>query len=183
MIQTVPPPPRRLNMAVVVLLVVATGFALAPMFRQHQTTPGSTEPPIEKRAWQMPDLIGKTQGDLLRRFGPPLSTKDYSLLEGSFAGPDIGLKHYYLLKDPSYAGRLQGATTRWTFPKYTTIRELIWKLPDSYLTVWLQEPQAEASFEGDNANLTLPSTAPGEWVALDDYRVGRDLLAKVQAVR
>jgi hypothetical protein len=181
MIQPAPPPPRRLNMAVVVILVVATAFAVVPTFRQHQTQ--STEPPIEKRAWQMPDVIGKTQNDLIGRFGPPLSTKDYSLQEGSFAGPEIGLKHYYLLRDPAYAARLKDASTRWTFPKYTTIRELIWRLPDSYLTVWLQEPRAEANFEGDNVNLTLPSTAPGEWVALDDYRIGKDLLAKAPPVR
>ncbi len=163
-------------MAVVVALVVATGFALGPTFRQHQKQ--STEPSVEKRAWQMPELIGKTQTELIGRFGPPLSTKDYSLQEGSFAGPDIGLKHYYLFKDPGSAARLKDATTSWTFPKYTAIRELIWKLPDSYLTVWLQEPRAEASFEGDNANLTLPATAPGKWVALDDYRVGKELLAR-----
>ena len=67
-------------MAVVVALVVATGFALGPTFRQHQKQ--STEPPVEKRAWQMPELIGKTQTELIGRFGPPLSTKDYSLQEG-----------------------------------------------------------------------------------------------------
>jgi hypothetical protein len=176
-IPTAPPPPRRFNPYVALLLGLATVIALVPSLlpRREQARPAV---PLEKRAWQMPELVGRTQSELIGRFGTPLSTKDYSLLEGSFAGPDIGLKHYYLLKNPGYAARLKDAPKAWTFPQYTTIRELIWKLPDSYLTVWLHEPRTEASLEKDTIDLTLPSTAPGEWVALDDYRIGQDLLAK-----
>ena len=175
-----PPPLFRRSRLVAVGLALATVIVLGPSMLQQQK---ARIVPLERREWQMPDLIGSTQNDLIARFGPPMSTKDYSLTEGSFAGPDIGLKHYYLMKAPNYAARLKDAPTTWTFSKYSAIRELIWKLPDSYLTVWLHEPRAEASLGQDGIDLTLPATAPGQWVALDDYRIGKDLLAKAPPAR
>jgi hypothetical protein len=44
--------------------------------------------------------------------------------------------------------------------------------------VWLHEPRGEATMEKDTMELTLPKTAPGAWVALDDYRIDKGLLAK-----
>ncbi len=156
-------------------LAIVTAIAFAPSVFKHGE---QRAVPPEKSSWRMEDVIGRTQSELVERFGAPISTKDYSLAEGTFAGPEIGLKHYYLLKTPGYAARVKDAPAKWTFPQYTAIREMIWKLPDSYLTVWLHEPRGEASLSQDTIDLTLPATAPGAWVALDDYRVGKDLLAK-----
>jgi hypothetical protein len=175
-----PPPPRRLNPAAI-LIGLATLIALGPSILKHQRE--HEVPSAAQRAWRMPEIVGQTQSDLVGRFGPPLSTKDYSLLEGSFAGPEVGLKHYYVLKDRGYAAHLKDVPETWTYPQYTTIREMIWQLPDSYLTVWLHEPRAEVSLAADTMEFTLPSTDPNEWVALDDYRIDKGLLAKPPAVR
>jgi hypothetical protein len=175
-----PPQPFRPARLVAIGLALVALVALGPSMLEHGKV--RVVPP-EKRAWRMPDVAGRTESDLIGEFGAPLSTKDYSLQEGSFAGPEVGLKHYYLFQARDYAGRLKDAPMSWTFPRYTTIRELIWKLPDSYLTVWLHEPRAEVSLEKDTIDLTLPATAPNEWVALDDYRVGKDLLAKAPEAR
>jgi hypothetical protein len=172
-----PAPPRPFNVAkllVIVVALVGTGLFISLSRRQ----PPTSAKPTSQQQWQMPELIGQTQDALIGRFGAPLSTKDYPLSEGSFAGPEIGLKHYYLFKSPAYAARLKGAPTRWSYPQYTTIRELIWQLPDSFLTVWLDEPHGSADLNGDSIEITLPKAPPGAWVALDDYRVGKDLLAK-----
>ncbi len=172
-----PAPPRqphRLNLVALGLALV-TVIALVPAILDFQK---SRIVPPEKRSWRMIDILGQTQAELEKRFGAPVSTKDYSLSAGSFAGHSIGLKHYYAMTAPGYADLMKDAPVTWTFPQYSTIREIIWKLPDSYLTVWLHEPRAEVSLNGDMVDLTLPKTAPGQWVALDNYRVGKDLLAR-----
>jgi hypothetical protein len=173
-----PAPPRPFNaVKLLVIVAVLVGAGLFMVLSRRQPAPPSAQPASQQQ-WQMPELIGQTQDALIARFGAPLSTKDYPLSEGSFAGPEIGLKHYYVFKSPGYAARLKGAPMKWSYPQYTTIRELIWQLPDSYLTVWLDEPHGSANLDGDSIEITLPKAPPGAWVALDDYRVGKDLLAK-----
>lgn len=167
-------PPRRLNLVAAGLALVVL-ISLAPAIFDFQK---SRILPPAQRSWRMPDILGSTQSELVGRFGAPMSTKDFSLQEGSFAGHSMGLKHFYPLKTPGYAQLLKDAPVTWTFPQYSTIREVIWKLPDSYLTVWLHEPRAEVNLAGDAIDMTLPKSPPGEWVALDNYRVGKDLVAQ-----
>ena len=68
----------------------------------------------------------------------------------------------------------------WRYPQYSTIRELIWKLPESFLTVWFHEPRAEVDLgkvgPDGQADIELPDTVAGDWVALDNYRLGNDLV-------
>jgi hypothetical protein len=169
-----PAPPRPFNAAkLLVVVVVLIGAGVFITLSRQQ--PEHVAKPAASQQWQMPDLIGQTQDELSGHFGAPLSTKDYPLTEGSFAGPETGLKHYYLFKDPGYAAHMKAAPAKWIYPQYAAIRELIWQLPDSYLTVWLHEPHGAANLAGDSIEITLPQTPPGAWVALDDYRVGKDL--------
>jgi hypothetical protein len=138
--------------------------------------------PPEKRLWRMPDLHNITQTEAVRRFGKPLSARDFSLNDGSFIGPRYGLKRFYPLDAPDYAARMEAkGAVAWSFPRFSIVREIIWKLPDSYLTAWFHQPRAEIDFQGEQADLTLPPFAPGEWVALDHCRVGKDLVAKPPA--
>jgi hypothetical protein len=166
-------PPRRRFRWLGAALAAAIALAMLPItFRyQRERLPGP-----EKRAQRMSELLNITQAQAIERFGKPLSAKDFSLQDGSFVGPRLGLKHFVPLDTPDYARRFQekGAVA-WTFPQFSVVREIIWKLPDSYLTIWLHQPRAEIHFQDGAADLTLPPSAPGEWVALDNYRIGKDL--------
>lgn len=163
------PPARRVNwwaVALAVGIVAALTPSILNFQRQRALTP-------ERRNRRMPELAGISESKAEGLFGKPLSVHDYSLSYGTFAGPRVGLKHYYLFRSADYQAHVKDAETVWGFPQYSTIREIIWKLPDSYLTIWLHEPRAEMSLgDGDTIDLTLPSVAAGDWVALDNYRVG-----------
>jgi hypothetical protein len=151
-------------------LAIAIAAALAPSILEFQKERVLTP---EKRSRRMPELTGITESAAEKRFGKPMSVHDYSLSYGTFAGPRIGQKHYYLFKWADYQEHVKDAETVWGFPQYSAIREIIWKLPDSYLTIWLHEPRAEMSLgDGDTIDLTLPTASSGDWVALDNYRVG-----------
>lgn len=171
-----PAPRRRGFKPLVIVAAVIVVAALAPITFKYQN---AKVPPIRQRAWRMNELQNITEPEARKRFGPPLVAKDYQLSEGSFIGPRIGPKRYVPLSAPDYERRLrEPGTVSMQFPQFTVIRELIWKLPDSYLTLWLFQPRAEIDFQGDYADLRLPKSGPGVWAALDNYRVGLDLLAR-----
>ena len=46
---------------------------------------------------------------------------------------------------------MKEAETTWTYPQYSTIREMIWRQQDSYLTIWLHEPRAEIDLGANDA--------------------------------
>lgn len=164
---------RGLNILGVVIAVAAAAMLVPATFRYQL----SRIPPPGKREWRMYDLVAITETKAIERFGPPTAQVEYQLNKGSVAGPLLGQKHYYPLGSTDYEKHLQEAKVAWTYPAYSAVRELTWKLPDSYLTIWFQEPRAEINFSDGNADLALPATGPGEWVALDNYRVGLDLVA------
>lgn len=164
---------------IVAALVVAA--ALVPITFRYQN---AKIPPIRQRAWRMNDLQNITEPKALERFGKPIVARDFQMTEGSFIGPRIGLKHFVRVDAPDYEARLrEPGTVSMQFPQFTTIRELVWKLPDSYLTLWLFQPRAEVDFRGDYADLRLPNSAPGVWAALDNYRVGLDLVKPPASAR
>ena len=176
------PPRRRFNRTAVYLAVAIAAATLPFTLHYQQKRIGVMHPPpptnyaVSSSQGPLPELYNITDKQATARFGTPVETHDYSLSYGSFAGPYNGLKHYYRFKDPDYAQHMQGAETTWTYPQYATIREMIWRQQDSYLTVWLHEPRAEINLAGDDAEVTLPDTSAGDWVALDNYRVGKGLL-------
>ena len=176
-------PPRRRFNRTAVYLAVAIAAATLPFtlhYQQKRVGVMNTPPPSNfataNSQGPLPELYNLTDKQATARFGAPVETHDYPLNVGSFAGPYNGLKHYYRFTDPDYEKHMQGAETTWTFPQYSVIREMIWRQQDSYLTVWLHEPRAEVELGADDAEVTLPSTGSGEWVALDNYRVGKGLL-------
>ena len=163
-------PPRRYNRTGL-YLAIFVALACVPFTLKFQA---KRAPHMENRRWQMLNLYGVTSTDAVKRYGPPAQTRDYSLEGGSiFAGPKVGLKHLYRKDSPDYAKHLEDPVV-WQYPEYSTIREMIWKLPDSYLTVWLHEPRAVIDLNGDNSQIFLPNTAAGDWVSLDNYRIGND---------
>ncbi len=179
--RTLPEPPIRttrtrhsLNV-IGIIIAVAGGCMLIPATYRYQL---SRIPPPNKREWRMYDLVGITETKAIARFGSPAAEKEYQLNKGSIVGPLLGQKRYYPLDSPDYARHLEEAKVAWTYPAYSAVRELTWKLTDSYLTIWFQEPRAEITFSDDNADLTLPATGPGEWVALDNYRLGFGLVGQ-----
>ena len=97
------------------------------------------------------------------------------------AGPEVGQKKYWPLKSPDYA-KHDGGRRRslWRYPQYSTIREMIWKLPDSFLTIWFHEPRAEIDLSAvgpdGQASITLPDTSHGDWESIDNFRLGNDLV-------
>ena len=105
---------------------------------------------------------------------------DFSLNDGSVLGPEIGQKKFVSPQAPDYAKRFEDAETVWRYPQYSAIREMIWKLPESYLTIWFHEPRAELDLgnvkpDGE-VDIELPDTSKGDWAALDNYRLGNDLV-------
>lgn len=158
----------------VIIAAVVVVAALAPITFQYQN---AKIPPIRQRAWRMNELQHITEPQALERFGQPVSARDFQMTDGSFIGPRIGQKRYIPLNAPDYNERLrEPGTVSMQYPQFTVIRELIWKLPDSYLTLWLFQPRAEIDFAGDHADMRLPNSAPGVWAAVDNYRVGLDLV-------
>ena len=177
-----PEPPRRRFNRVAVYLAVAIAVVMLPFTLHYQRERAALpKPPPANFATAnsqgpLPELYNITDRQARERFGAPVETRDYPLSVGSFAGPYNGLKHYYRFTDPDYEQHMKGAETTWTFPQYSVIREMIWRQQDSYLTVWLHEPRAEIELGASDAEVTLPTTGSGEWVALDNYRVGKGLL-------
>ncbi len=169
-----PTPPRRRFKPLVILAAVAVVAALVPITFKYQA---AKIPPISQRAWRMNELQNYTEPQAIERFGKPIVRRDFQMTEGTFIGPRIGQKQFVPLDAPDYAARLKapGAVVM-QFPQFTVIRELIWQLPDSYLTIWMFQPRAEIDFRGDYADMRLPKSAPGVWVAVDNYRVGLDLV-------
>ena len=177
------PPRRRYNRTAVYLAVVIAAVML-PFTLHYQkqrlgvmkTPPPSSNFATANTQGPLPELYNITDRQAEERFGPPVESRDYPLNYGSFAGPYNGLKHYYRFSDPDYEKHMKEAETTWTYPQYSTIREMIWRQQDSYLTVWLHEPRAEINLGGNDAEITLPDTSSGGWVALDNYRVGKGLI-------
>ncbi len=164
------PRPRYNRMAIyIAVAIVAVTLPFTLKFQSQRIASTAN------KQWRMLALQDTTAAEAIKRFGPPTQLRDYSLAEGSFAGPTLGLKHFYRENSPDYAERLK-APVVWKFPEYSMIREMIWKLPDSSLTVWLHVPRGEITLTGDDTQIYLPPTADGEWVVLDNYRVGNDLL-------
>ena len=157
-----------------VVIAVAAGIMLVPAIYRHQL---ERIPPARQRTSRMYDLVSITQGKAIERFGQPNAQKEYQLTRGSVLGPLLGQKNYVPLDSPDYAKRAAEAKVIWSYPEYSAVRELTWQLPDSYLTIWFQEPRGEISLSDDSATLALPTTGPGEWVALDNFRLGKDLVA------
>lgn len=166
-----PLPPRRYNRTGL-YLAIAVALACIPFTLKFQE---KRVPHMENRQWQMLNLYGISGNEATKRYGTPVQTRDFSLEnDGIFAGPKVGLKHFYRPGNPDYAAHLHDPVV-WKYPDYSTIREMIWKLPDSYLTVWLHEPRAVIDLSGgDDSQILLPATTEGAWVALDNYRIGND---------
>ena len=163
----------------VILAAVIVVGALVPITFKYQS---AKVPPVRARAWRMNDLQNITEPQALERFGNPIVNKDFQMTEGTFVGPRIGQKQFVRLDAPDYAARLKGpGAVVMQFPQFTVIREVVWKLPDSYLTIWMFQPRAEIDFQGDYADMRLPKSVPGVWVAVDNYRVGLDLARPASA--
>ena len=164
-------PPRGYNRGGLYLAVFIAALCIpfTLKFQLHHT------PNMEGKRWQMLNLMGVTSTEAVKKFGPPAVTHDYSLSDGVFAGPEVGLKHFYRAGSTGYDEALNSPVV-WKWPNYSTIREMIWKLPDSYLTVWLHEPRAEISLDGDQSQILLPDTSKSDWVALDNSRIGNELI-------
>ncbi len=182
------PEPRRRFNRVGIALALVIGLGSIPFTYQFQknrvtrkSVPGEKtdyEVPIEKRQFKMKHLEDLTEKQATARFGAPYIARNFNLSDGAFAGPAVGLKRFYAKTLPDYEKRLKDAEVVWTFPQYMTIREVIWQFPDSYLTVWMREPRAEIDL-GDNPGVVALPTAPdegGDWVVIDNFRVGIDLI-------
>ena len=136
--------------------------------------------PITKKAYRMSGLDAITEMQAVSRFGPPLVKHDFSMTEGSVVGPAVGQKKFVALKAPDYAEQIKDAEVVWRYPQYSTVREMIWKLPDSFLTIWFHEPRAEIDLSAvgpdGEASIALPDTSHGDWITLDNFRLGNDLV-------
>ena len=196
-----PDPPKRRHNRFAIYVALGVALIFIPLTLQFQNrraqeirrtreaahpTPTPTPPsveevgdqsqPAELRQWHMQGVDGITESQARKRFGNPILTRDYNVTYGAFLGPKYGLKHYYLNNSPGFEQRAKDAQVEWNFPQYSTVREIIWKLRESYITLWLGQPLREVNIQGDTANAIFPPTAPGEWVVLDHYRVGQDLV-------
>ncbi len=174
----IPPPPTRKRFnAIGIMLAFVIAAVLLPYTMKFQRDRFG---PITKKAYRMAGLEGITEMQAVSRFGPPLVKHDFAMSEGVVAGPDVGQKKFWPLKTPDLADKLKEAGVVWRYPEYSTIREMIWKLPDSYLTIWFHEPRAEidlsATGPDGEASISLPDTSHGDWVELDNYRLGNDLV-------
>lgn len=174
----VPPPPsrKRFNAIGIALAFVIAAVTLPYTMKFQRDRFG----PITKKAYRMTGLDGITEMQAVSRFGAPLAKHDFSMTEGVVAGPEVGQKRYVALKAPDYAKQTGDAEVVWRYPQYSTIRELIWKLPDSFLTIWFHEPRAEIDLSATGpdgaASIALPDTSHGDWEALDNFRLGNDLV-------
>ena len=134
------------------------------------------ELPPEQQQWRMHGLDDNTEKQVVARFGPPIVARNFNMADGAFAGPLVGLKRFYYNSASDFEAHTKDAEAIWTYPQFNVIRELIWQLPDSYLTVWMREPRAEIDLTDPNGVVALP-TAPengGDWVVIDNFRVGKD---------
>ncbi len=175
----VPPPPaprKRFNAIGIVLAFVIAAVMLPYTLTFQKDRFG----PITRKAYRMSGLDGITEMQAVSRFGTPLVKHDFSMTEGSVAGPVVGQKKFVPLKAPDYAERVKDAEVVWRYPQYSTVREMIWKLPDSFLTIWFHEPQAEidlsATGPDGEASISLPDTSHGDWITLDNFRLGNELV-------
>ena len=175
----VPPPanPRsRFNGPGILLAVIIAAVTLPFTYKFQSNRTGA----LTHKAWRMTGMDGITEKQAIARFGKPLVRHEFSLNAGSVMGPEIGQKKFVSLKAPDYEKQFDAADTVWRYPQYSTIRELIWKLPESYLTVWFHEPRAEVDLgkvgPDGQADIELPDAVAGDWVALDNYRLGNDLV-------
>ena len=193
-----PPEPPKRNRRLAIYLAFGVALVFIPLTLQYQNhraqqirarrevahptpTPtveetGDQSLPAEERQWHMQGVDGITESQARRRFGKPIFTRDYNLSYGAFLGPKFGLKHYFLQNSPGFEQREKDAQVEWKFPQYATVREIIWKLHESYITLWLGQPLREVDIQGDTASAVFAANAPGQWVVLDNYRVGQDLV-------
>ncbi len=175
-----PPSPKRFN-AIGILLAFVIAAVLLPFTMKFQKERFG---PITKKAYRMTGLDVITEMQAVSRFGTPLARHDFSMSEGSVAGPQVGQKKYWPLKSPDYAKQMEAAEMVWRYPQYSTIREMIWKLPDSFLTIWFHEPRAEIDLSAvgpdGQASISLPDTSGGDWVSLDNFRLGNDLVREMK---
>ncbi len=174
-----PPPanPRKRFSSLGILLAFVIAAVTLPFTYKFQNNRTGE---LRHKAWRMTGLDGITEKEAVARFGQPLVRHDFSLNDGSMLGPEIGQKKFVSLKAPDYAKRFEDAETVWRYPQYSAIREMIWKLPESYLTIWFHEPRAELDLgnvkpDGE-VDIELPDTSKGDWAALDNYRLGNDLV-------
>ncbi len=181
-----PQPKRRFNRVGIALAVVIC-LGTIPFTYQFQKSrvtrksPADTKTdydiPIEKRQFRMTHLEGLTDKQAIARFGPPYIARNYNMNDGAFVGPAVGLKRFLSRTLPDYEARTKDAEAVWTFPQYQVIREVIWQLPDSYLTAWMREPRAEIDISEHPGEVELPTTPDGgDWVVIDNFRVGKDLV-------
>ncbi len=182
-----PEPKRRINrIGIALALVVCIGtIPFTYQFQKNRVTRKDTthdktdyEVPIEQRQFRMKHLEGLTEKQATTRFGTPFLSRNFNMSDGSFAGPAVGMKHFYPKTLPNFEALTKDAEAVWAFPQYQVIREVIWRFDDSYLTVWMREPRAEIDIS-DNAGLVELPAAPeggGDWVVIDNFRVGKDLV-------
>ena len=126
----------------------------------------------------MRGLDDNTEKQVLARFGPPYLSRNFNMNDGAFVGPLVGQKRFVYNNAPDFEARVKDAEAVWSYPQFNVIREIVWQLPDSYLTVWMREPRAEIDLTDPNGVVALP-TAPeggGDWVVIDNYRAGKDLV-------
>ena len=172
-----PPGPRKRFSAIGIMLAFIIAAVTLPYTMKFQRDRFG---PITKKAYRMTGLDGITEMQAVSRFGPPLVKHDFSMTEGSVVGPAVGQKKFVALKAPDYEARVKEAEVVWRYPQYSTVREMIWKLPDSFLTIWFHEPRAEidlsATGPDGEASISLPDTSHGDWITLDNYRLGNDLV-------
>ena len=181
-----PEPKRRFNRVGIALAVVIC-LGTIPFTYQFQKNkmarrdPADTKTdydiPVEKRQFRMKHLEGLTDKQAIARFGTPHLARNFNMNDGAFAGPAVGMKRFYLKTQPDFEARTKDAEAVWTFPQFQVIREVVWEFPDSYLYVWMREPRAEIDI-ADNPGLVELPVAPdgGDWVVIDNFRVGKDLL-------
>ena len=136
------------------------------------------ELPPEQQAWRMRGLDDNTEKQVIARFGPPYIARNYNMADGALAGPLVGIKRFYLNASPDFEARTKDAEAVWTYPQFNVIREIIWQLPDSYLTVWMREPRAEIDLADPSGAVALPTPPEngGDWVVMDNFRVGKELV-------
>ena len=172
-----PPAPRKRFNAIGIMLAFVIAAVMLPYTLKFQRDRFG---PITKKAYRMTGLDGITEMQAVSRFGTPLAKHDFSMSEGVVAGPEVGQKRFFARKTPDFAERIKDAPVVWRYPQYSTIRELIWKLPDSFLTIWFHEPRAEidlsATGPDGEASISLPDTSHGDWEALDNFRLGNELV-------
>ena len=193
-----PEPPKRYSTRVAIYLALGMAVVIITLIIQFQTSPvqeqrakrantpptpapsiaevGDQSQPVELRQWHMQGVDGITEDQARQRFGKPIVSRDYNVTYGAFLGPRFGLKHYYLNNSPGFEQREKDAEVEWKFPQYSTVRELIWKLRESYITLWLGEPLREVNLKDGTADAVFPGTTTEQWVVLDNYRVGEDLV-------